>query len=222
MDAWTPIWTTLRVGLAATLIAVPLGLVFAWLAAHWRFRFQRLVEALILLPLLIPGPVFGYCILMAFTTTGPFGFATRYGIGSPVLFSETVAVLAAVIYTAPFVALLATRAFRDIQPAYFKLVAVLGIAEWRAFWHVALPLASKPLTAIAVVALARAIGEFGILLVFAPSLAGRAATLPWALFYGIYSPGDVSKALLWFAASTTLALLLLAIAARIRGMGRML
>jgi len=220
MDPWQPIWTSLRVGLAATLCAFPLGLLLAGIAAHWRFRYWVWAESLILLPLLLPGPVLGYSVLMAVTATGPVGFASRYGQGSPILFSESVAVLAAILHTVPLVALLAVAALRDIPRVYFKLAGVLGIAEWRVFLRIALPLAARPLAAIAVLAMARAMSEFGIFLLLAHPAKQSAVTLPWALSHGIFSAADLHRVLLWFAVSLALTLLLLAAAMRIRSTGR--
>lgn len=177
---WLPLWTSLRVAVLATLLAMPVGVGFAWLSVHGRFRRAEWLDIAILFPLLLPAPVLGYYLLICL------------GGERPVPFAEGAAILAAAIYTAPLTALLANRAFREIDPIYTKLSRSFGVSSWQIFRQVSLPLTAPALAAIAVLSIARSFAEFGITILVASRFPSGATTLPVALYQAISteSAGD--------------------------------
>lgn len=220
MDSiWLPLWISLRVALLATVLAYPAGLLLACLAGHPRLR-QRApltalgLDAAILLPLLLPGPVLAYYFLVAFNRSGPLGRLVEGATGSPLLFTETAAVLAAALHVLPLVALLALRTLRQINPLYAKLAQSLGASEWRIFWRVTLPLAAQPLAAIGLIAFARAMAEFGVTLMVAGTVTGSGSTLPVALFEALRA-GNALVSLTLAVTASVFAVLFLLTALRI-------
>ena len=73
LDAGFPIRLSLQVALLAVLIVAPIGLVLAWIQARKRYRGRSLVDALILLPLVLPPSVIGYYLVVFFGRRGPVG-----------------------------------------------------------------------------------------------------------------------------------------------------
>ncbi len=221
MDAWTPIWTSLRIGVAATLVAFPLGLSAALLAVWGAPRLRRWMEALILLPLLLAGPVIGWIMLLLLFPTHAFSFLVGEARIPPELFSEGVATLAAIIHATPFIALLALWSLRELPKQSVHLGRVLGLSNSALLWRVVLPSARKPLAVIALLGFARSLGEFGLLGLFGPMVAGRVMPLTWAVAYNL-RPSEHVTPFFWVGASTALTLLLMAAAFWMRRGSRIL
>ncbi len=221
MDLWTPIWTTLRVGVGATLIAFPLGVLTAHFLLRAKFRLARWMEAAILLPLLLTPPALGFLPLLLLTGVSPVRLLAEYAVKvAPVLYSESFATVAAVLYTAPLVALLSVWAMRSVPMQLQQVGEVLGLNPWQVFWRITVPLTRHSLAAIAVLGFARAAGEYGVYILVGPYLAGHAMPLSWALIVGFHNG---QAPILWLLlASATLSTLLLLAAFTLRRGGRLL
>ncbi len=149
---------------AATLIGVLLGTPLAWLLARRAFPGRALVSAALDLPLLIPHPVAGIALLLVFgresvagQMLGAFGIRV---VGSPVGI-----VLAMLFVSAPLFVSGAREAFARVDPRYDAVAQTLGDTPWRAWRRVTLPLAFRGLLASAVVMWARAVSEFGAIVI---------------------------------------------------------
>ncbi|NUP56793.1 MAG: ABC transporter permease, partial [Gemmatimonadaceae bacterium] len=144
----------------ATLVAVVLGTPIAWLLARGRMPAAALVGALLDLPLLIPHPVAGIALLLAFGRASPLGGALdRAGIallGSPLAIGLAMLFVAAPLYVSA-----AREAIARVDARYESVARTLGDSAWRAAWRVTRPLAGRGLVAAAVVMWARAASEFG-------------------------------------------------------------
>jgi molybdate/tungstate transport system permease protein len=157
---------------AATLVTVALGTPLAWLLARGRMPASTLVSALLDLPLLIPHPVAGIALLLAFGRTSPPGAAlARAGLaiaGSPLGIGLAMLFVAAPLYVSA-----AREAFGRVDARYESVARTLGDSLWRAVWRVTRPLAGRGLLAAAVVMWARAVSEFGaiVILTYNPKVA---------------------------------------------------
>jgi molybdate transport system permease protein len=226
MELWTPIWTSLRVGIAATLIAFPLGLLVAHLLLRLRPRASRWMEAVLLLPLLLSGPAMGILILLLLSSSQATPLLAE-GLKAPLVAdSESLAILAALLHALPFAGLLCFWVLRGLPLESMRLAAVLGLSPWQSFWRITAPLCGSSLGAIALLCLARAIAEYGIFVQYQsahPSHAthpGHALPLQAALSASLQSGGGHSLA--WLAASLSLTLVLLLAAYALRRGGRLL
>jgi molybdate/tungstate transport system permease protein len=157
---------------AATLVTVALGTPLAYLLARGRMPASTLVSALLDLPLLIPHPVAGIALLLAFGRASPAGDAlARLGLaitGSPLGIALAMLFVAAPLYVSA-----AREAFARVDARYEAVARTLGDSPWRATWRVTRPLAGRGLIAAAVVMWARAVSEFGaiVILTYNPKVA---------------------------------------------------
>jgi molybdate transport system permease protein len=189
IDPLRAVVLSVEVGLAATLLGlVPAVVVGRWLA-RTSFAGKWVVSAVVLVPMVLPPVVTGLLLLDLLGRNGPIGKPLA-AIGLPVPFSWFGAVVAAVVVGFPFYVLLVRQAFEAVDPRYEEVAATLGDPPARVFWRVTLPLALPGIAAGAVLAFARALGEFGATIVLAGNLEGRTRTIALALYALLDGSGD--------------------------------
>lgn len=185
---------SLGTSLISLAIIVLLGIPLAYLLARRHFPGARIVDTLVDLPIVLPPAVAGLALLMAFGRRGIAGqWLDEIGLAIP--FTTAAVVFAQVFVAVPFFIRSAKSGFARIDRDLEEAAADLGATPWRVFWRVTLPLARPALTAGAVLAWARALGEFGATIMFAGNLPGVTQTMPLAI-YGRYGAGDLGSALL--------------------------
>ena len=157
---------TVLTATAATLATVALGTPLAWLLARERMPGGIVVSALLELPLLIPHPVAGIALLLAFGRASALGGALeRAGlalIGSPYAIALAMLFVAAPLYVSA-----AREAIARVDERYEAVARTLGDSSWRAAWRVTRPMAGRGLVAAGVVMWARAVSEFGAIVILA-------------------------------------------------------
>jgi molybdate/tungstate transport system permease protein len=157
---------TVLTATAATLVTVALGTPLAWLLARERMPGGIIVSALLELPLLIPHPVAGIALLLAFGRASALGGALeRAGlalIGSPYAIALAMLFVAAPLYVSA-----AREAIARVDERYEAVARTLGDSSWRAAWRVTRPMAGRGLVAAGVVMWARAVSEFGAIVILA-------------------------------------------------------
>ena len=150
----------------ATLIAVAFGTPLAWALARRRMRGASVIDALLDLPLLIPHPVAGIALLLALGRDSPVGGALL-AVGLRVVGSPLGIVCAMLFVGAPLFVSAAREAIARVEPRYEAVARTLGDTAWTSFRRVTLPLARRGLLAGAVVTWARAVSEFGAIVILA-------------------------------------------------------
>lgn len=180
MDAF-PVWLSLRVALSATGLTLLVGIPIAWLLARRRFPGRNALEALVVLPLVLPPTVLGYYMLVGIGHRGPLGRALA-SMGLELAFTPAAAVLAAAVGSIALVIKSAQAGFETVDGQLEQAARTLGRSELSVFWNVTLPLAWRAVLAGAVLAFCRALGEFGITLMVAGNIPGRTQTLPLAIY----------------------------------------
>jgi molybdate transport system permease protein len=189
---------TLTLSLVTTSIAMLIILLFgtplAYVLARRRFPGRWLVDTIVDLPIVLPPAVAGIALLMAFGRRGVLG-GTLADWGITIPFTAAAVVIAQVFVAAPFYIRAARGGFNRIEPDLEAAAADLGAPPGTVFRTITLPLARPGLAAGAVLAWARALGEFGATIMFAGNLAGTTRTMPLAI-YGEYGAGDLPAALL--------------------------
>ncbi len=166
---------------AATAVTLLIGLPLAWLLSHRRFPGRDLLEALVVLPLILPPTVLGYYLLLLIGRQGPIGAALA-SAGIELAFTWRAAVVAAAVGSIALVIKAAQAGFESVDRRLEQAARTLGRSEWSIFWSVTLPLAWRAVLAGTVLAFCRAMGEFGITLMVAGSIPGRTQTLPLAIY----------------------------------------
>ncbi|HEV8218620.1 MAG TPA: ABC transporter permease [Gemmatimonadaceae bacterium] len=156
----------------ATILGVVGGTPIAYLLARRDFRGRSIVAAAMELPLVIPHPVAGIALLLVLGRGSPVGGAL-YAAGLRVAGSATGIVCAMLFVSAPLYVSAAREAFSQVDARYESVARTLGDDVWRAFRRITLPLAGRGLTAAAVVMWARAVSEFGaiVILTYNPKVA---------------------------------------------------
>jgi molybdate transport system permease protein len=184
----------LRLSLVTTAVSlvltVGLGTPLAWLLARRSFPGRRLADALVDLPIVLPPAVAGLGLLLLLGRRGAVGSV----IGVDIAFTTAAVVLAQVFVAAPFYIRAARGAFGVIRPDLEDAARIDGGDEWSIFWRVTVPLAAPILAGGAILAWARALGEFGATIMFAGNIAGVTQTLPLAVYAEFQSSLDASVA----------------------------
>lgn len=165
---------------AATLLGAAGGTPIAYLLARRRFRGRALMAALLDLPLLVPHPVAGIALLLVLGRGSAFG-QTLLDAGLRIAGSPAGIVAAMLFVSAPLFVSGAREAFARVDPRYEAVARTLGDPPWRAFRRVTLPLSARGLLAAAVVMWARAVSEFGaiVILTYNPKVV---SVLSWDRF----------------------------------------
>ena len=172
---------SLRTATASTLLCLILGVPLALVLARHRGPLIRLVRPLILLPLVLPPVVGGIALLYVF---GRLGLLGQYleAAGVRVAFTTAAVVLAQTFVSLPFLVIAIEGAARTAGTGYDTVAATLGARPATVWWRVTLPLLAPGLASGAVLAFARALGEFGATLTFAGSRQGVTRTLPLEIY----------------------------------------
>lgn len=200
--------------LSATVLSVLLGMPLAWVLARVPFPGRSVLRALVLLPLVLPPVVGGVALLSAFSRTGVVGRPLYDRFGVQLTFSTAGVVLAATFVALPFFVITVEAALRSVDQRYEEVSATLGAGRWTTFRSVTLPMIGPSVGAGAVLAGARALGEFGATITFAGNIVGRTQTLPLAIYMALQ--GDVNVAIGLSLVLLAVSLLVMVVAMRDR------
>ncbi|MGV0959032.1 MAG: molybdate ABC transporter permease subunit [Limnohabitans sp.] len=179
-------WSALNVSLTlaawTTLVLLPVGLALArWLAVtSWVGR--PFIEALLLLPLLLPPTVIGFYFLVAFGQGSALGAWLAQSLGWRLVFTLPGLLLVSVLVNLPFMVQPIQRAFAAVPNSLREAAWVSGLSAWRTFWRIELPLAWPGLLAGMALTVAHTLGEFGVVLMVGGNIAGETRTLSVSLY----------------------------------------
>ncbi|MDZ4392763.1 molybdate ABC transporter permease subunit [Cypionkella sp.] len=224
-DEWRAVALSLRVSLWATALSLPLGIYIAHLLARRQFWGRQLLNGLVHLPLILPPVVTGYLLLLAFGRKGFIGQYLDQWFGVTLAFKWTGAVLAAAVMAFPLMVRAIRLAFEAVDPKLEQAAGTLGASPRWVFLTVTLPLILPGIIAGAVLAFAKAMGEFGATITFVSNIPGQTQTLPSAIYTFLQVPGGDPQAFRLVLISIAVAMLALilseflsrAIARRIAG-----
>jgi len=205
-EALTALRLSFVVSLAATALALVLGVPLAWVYARVPFPGRDVVRAMTTLPMILPPVVGGVALLFAFGRRGLFGPVLE-AIGIRVPFTTFGAILAATFVAMPFLVLTVEAGLRSMDRRYEDAARTLGAGRWLVFRRVTLPLIAPSVFAGAVLSWARALGEFGATITFAGNLPGTTQTLPLAVYIALETRPEVAIMLSLVLLAVALAIL---------------
>lgn len=208
---WDALRLSLRVSIWATLASLPLGLLVAHALARWRFPGHALLNGLVHLPLVLPPVVTGYLLLLTFGRRGWVGQWLDQWFGIVLAFRWTGAALAAAIMAFPLMVRAIRLSIESVDRRLERAASTLGASPLRVFFTVTLPLAWPGLVAGAVLAFAKALGEFGATITFVSSIPGQTRTLSSEIYGLMQVPGG--EAGIWRLALVAVAISLAALLA---------
>lgn len=183
---------TLGVAITSTLLIFPFGVALGWLLARREWRGKILVETLVALPLVVPPVATGLILLKLFGRRGIFGQLFEQLFGVDIVFTWRAVVLATAVMSLPLLVRSARVAFEEVPKRYEQVARTLGAGPWRAFFTITLPLARRGLLAGAVLAFARALGEFGATVMLAGYIPGETVTLALDIYHQVQLGQDAA------------------------------
>lgn len=180
---YSPLWLSLRVAFLATLMTFILGVLAAWLTVKLK-RGKGIVDGLFTLPLVLPPTMVGFFLLLIFGKNGFIGQLLN-SIGAPVVFTWTGAVIASTVVAFPLMYRTVRGAFEQLDENLLSAARTLGMSEVKIFFRIMMPNSIPSIMAGAVLAFARALGEFGATIMLAGNIPGRTQTVSVAIYTAV-------------------------------------
>jgi len=191
----TAVQLSLRVAAVSTLVALPFGIAIATLLARKDFWGKALLDGIVLLPLVLPPVVTGYLLLITFGRRAPAGAFLADHFGIVFSFRWTGAALACGVMAFPLMVRAIRLSIEAIDTRLEDAAATLGAnAIWK-FATITLPLSLPGIIAGAILAFARALGEFGATITFVSNIPGETQTISAAIYTLTQVPNGDADAL---------------------------
>jgi len=207
-DPWSAIRLSFLVALAATLAGFVPAVALGWMLARWQFPGKNVLATLALVPLVLPPVVTGFLLLSLLGSRSPLGQALA-AAGLPIPFTLLGATLAALVVGLPLYVVSIRNAFQVVDPRYEEVSWTLGRRPWPTFLRVSFPLALPGIAAGAVLAFARALGEFGATVVLAGNMEGQTRTIALAVYTLLESPSG--REVIWVLVGASVLLSMMAL-----------
>jgi molybdate transport system permease protein len=193
---WEALWLSLRLAGWTVALLLPVSVLMGRTLAFRPFRGKGLVEAVVMLPLVLPPTVFGFYLLVAFGRNSPVGELWQSLFGHQLVFTFQGLVVASVIFNLPFAIQPAQRGFEAIPVEVREAARCCGMSPLASLWKVELPLAWPGLMTAMVLTFAHTLGEFGIVLMVGGSIPGETKTIAIAIYDRVQGFDDRSAAIM--------------------------
>jgi molybdate transport system permease protein len=182
LHVWQPVQLTIELATVSTLALLVIATPLAWWLARSGAWWREIIAAVVSLPMVLPPTVLGFYLLIALGPDGPGGWAASLWGARTLAFTFTGLVIGSILASMPFVVQPIRNAFAAIGDRPLEVAATLRASPTRAFWTVALPLASSGLLTGAVLGFAHTVGEFGVILMIGGNIPGRTRVMSTAIF----------------------------------------
>ncbi|MBD1222513.1 molybdate ABC transporter permease subunit [Virgibacillus halodenitrificans] len=192
----SPLWLSFQTAALATVIVFIAGVFLARVITRNTFPGKSILEAIFLLPLVLPPTVVGFGLLFIFGKNGPLGILLSKWFEVQIVFTWYAVVIAAIVVAFPLMYQSASAAFQQYDANLEKAAYTMGTSKWRVFWTISFPLAWPGLLGGLVLTFARALGEFGATLMLAGYIPGVTDTIPLAIYFAVES-GNTEIATFW-------------------------
>jgi molybdate transport system permease protein len=179
---WEPVRLTLELAAVTTLALLITATPLAWWLARSQAHWKEVVAAVVALPMVLPPTVLGFYLLIALGPGGPGGAIASLWGARTLAFTFWGLVIGSIIASLPFVVQPIRNAFAAVGDRPLEVAATLRASPSRAFWTVALPLASPGLLTGAVLGFAHTVGEFGVVLMIGGNIPGRTRVMSTAIY----------------------------------------
>lgn len=203
----SPLVLSLEISLAAICIVFVLGLLSARLFMEMKGHLRWLLDVLFTLPLVLPPTVVGFVLLSLCGRNGVVGrFLGRLNIN--IIFTPIAAIIAAVVVSFPLMYRAAKGAFEQVDEEVLWAARALGLSEFKIFMKILIPEAWPGIMGGAILAFARALGEFGATLMVAGNIPKVTQTIPLAIYFAAAN-GKMELAALWTGLITLISCVIL-------------
>ena len=194
-EEWTAVALSLRVATVSTLVALPFGIAIAHVLARKEFWGKPLLDAIVLLPLVLPPVVTGYLLLVTFGRRAPLGAFLADHLGLVFSFRWTGAALASGIMAFPLMVRAIRLSIEAVDRRLENAASTLGANPFWRFLTITLPLTLPGIIAGMMLAFARALGEFGATITFVSNIPGETQTISAAIYTYTQVPSGDAAAL---------------------------
>jgi sulfate transport system permease protein len=208
--AWEAVRLTLVTSALAATINAVFGTILAYVLVRYRFRGRGLISSVVDLPFAIPTLVTGVMLMALYGPNSPIGrFLGSFGLG--VGLTQFGILVALTVVTLPFVVRTVQPVLLELDQAEEEAAMVLGASPWTTFRRIVMPAIRPAIAAGGLLAFARAIGEFGSVVLLSGNITGRTLTAPVFIFQlaNQFRPQEAAAvATMLFAISFVLVLLI--------------
>ena len=205
-EEWQAVRLSLEVATRSVAVSLVPAVAIAWVLVRCRFPGRMLLDAVVLLPLVVPPVVVGWTLLLLFGIRGPIGAPLYEWFGIRLVFTTQGAALATAVMGFPLIVRAVRLGLEGVDQGLEAAAQTLGAGPFDRFFTITLPLMSPGILAGAITAFASGLGEFGAVITFASNIPGETQTLPLAIFSATQSPGGEATAARLAGVSFTLAI----------------
>lgn len=179
---WYPLYNSLRIALISSVIVFFSGIFAAYYIAKLNRVVKGILDVILTLPLVLPPTVVGYFLLLLLGTKRPFGIWFFKHFGVKLVMTWYSGIFAAAVVAFPLMYRTARGAFESFDETLAYSGQTLGLSNTYIFWNIRMPACRQGILAGAVLAFARALGEYGATSMLAGYTPGRTATISTTVY----------------------------------------
>ena len=193
---WSPLFISLKTGVAATFVSFFLGIYTASRVMRMPARRKAFADGLLTLPMVLPPTVAGFFLLLIFSKRRPFGIFLYENFDIKVVQTWLGCVIAATVIAFPLMYRNARAAFEQVDINLIYAGRTLGMSEMKIFWKVVVPAAGPGIVSGTILTFARALGEYGATSMLAGNIPGKTGTISQKIAM-VIQDGDYATAGVW-------------------------
>lgn len=190
------LWLSLKLSLATSILLLPIGIIAGRILAYYDFKGKVLLEAFLTMPLVLPPTVLGYYLLVSFSGNSILGNFFNKTFNISLVFTFEGLLLASIIINLPYVILPIKNAFKAIHPEIRFAGAVLGLSPFKIMQKIEIPLAWTGIVTGLIIAFAKTLGEFGVVLMVGGAIPNKTKTISIAIYDRIQAFDSASAGLM--------------------------
>ena len=192
---WYPLWNSLRIAAASCVTVFFVGIFAAYYVAKLPRWVKGILDVVFTLPMVLPPTVCGYFLLLIFGVKRPIGmFLSELGV--QVVMTWYGGILASAVVAFPLMYRTARGAFESFDETLAYAGQTLGLSNTYIFWKIRMPACRQGILAGTVLAVARALGEYGATSMLIGYIPGKTATISTTV-YQLWRTNDEAGAFVW-------------------------
>ena len=201
---WEALWLSIKLSTVTVVILVPIAILAGRFLAYRQFRGKSWVEALVMVPLVLPPTVIGYYLLVGLGSESWLGQMLERLLGHQLVFHFSGLVIASILVNIPFAIQPIQRAFEAVPEDVRDAAACCGMSRLKVLFKIELPLVWPGVLTAMVLCFSHVLGEFGVVLMMGGNIAGETKTIAISIYdsvqaFDFASAGNMSLVLLLFA-----------------------
>ena len=205
---WSPLYISMKTGIAATIFSFFLGIYAARKVVKAGPKMKAILDGFLTLPMVLPPTVAGFFLLLIFSRRRPFGIFLFEQFHIKVVQTWLGCIIAATVIAFPHMYRNARAAFEQIDVNLIHAGRTLGMSEITIFWKVVVPAAGPGILSGTILTFARALGEYGATSMLAGNIPGKTGTISQRIAM-VIQDGDYATAGVWVAIVIFIAFLII-------------